>query len=39
VFEEQRDAPLARATVAGLEPQTLARFGAHPSRERLKAKG
>jgi hypothetical protein len=39
VFEDQRDEPLARASVAGLEPETLARFGAHPSRERLKAKG
>jgi uncharacterized protein YndB with AHSA1/START domain len=39
VFEEERDAPLARATVAGLEPMTLARFGDHPSRERLRAKG
>lgn len=27
VFEEQRDAPLARATVAGWEPQKAARFG------------
>jgi uncharacterized protein YndB with AHSA1/START domain len=39
VFEEPRDEPLARATVAGLEPMTLPRFGGHPSRERLKAKG
>ena len=39
VFEESRDAPLARATVAGLEPMTLPRFGDHPSRGRLKAKG
>jgi hypothetical protein len=39
VFEEPRDEPLARATVAGLEPMTLPRFGAHPSRERLRAKG
>lgn len=39
VFEEDRDAPLARATVAGLEPMTLPRFGGHPSRERLRAKG
>lgn len=39
VFEEQRDEPLARTTVAGLEPMTLPRFGAHPSRDRLRAKG
>ncbi len=39
VFEEQRDEPLARATVAGMEPMTLPRFGAHPSRERLRTKG
>ena len=39
VFEEERDAPLARATVAGLEPMTLPRFGGHPSRERLRARG
>jgi len=39
VFEETRDEPLARATIAGLEPMTLPRFGAHPSRERLRAKG
>ena len=39
VFEEERDEPLARATVAGLEPMTLPRFGSHPSRERLRAKG
>jgi len=39
VFEEERDAPLARTTVAGLEPQKLPRFGDHPSRERLRAKG
>ncbi len=39
VFEDPRDEPLARATVAGLEPMTLPRFGAHPSRERLRAKG
>ena len=39
VFEESRDEPLARATVAGLEPMTLPRFGGHPSRERLKARG
>ena len=39
VFEEPSDKPLARATVAGLEPMTLPRFGAHPSRERLRAKG
>ena len=39
VFEEPRDEPLLRATVAGLEPSTLPRFGAHPSRERLKARG
>lgn len=39
IFEEQRDGPLARATIAGLETATLPRFGAHPSRERLAAKG
>lgn len=39
VFEEERTEPLLRATVAGLEPFTLPRFGAHPSRERLRAKG
>ena len=39
VFEEPSDKPLARATVAGLEPMTLPRFGGHPSRERLRAKG
>lgn len=39
VFEEERDQPLARATVAGLETATLPRFGGHPSRERLAAKG
>jgi hypothetical protein len=39
VFEEERSAPLARTTVAGLEPMKLARFGDHPSRERLRAKG
>jgi uncharacterized protein YndB with AHSA1/START domain len=39
VFEEPAEQPLARATVAGLEPQTLPRFGAHPSRSRLRAKG
>jgi hypothetical protein len=39
VFEERRDEPLARTTVAGLEPMTLPRFGAHPSRERLTGKG
>ena len=39
VFEEPRDEPLLRATVAGLEPSTLPRFGAHPSRERLEARG
>jgi uncharacterized protein YndB with AHSA1/START domain len=39
VFEEERDGPLARTTVAGLEAFTLPRFGDHPSRERLKAKG
>ncbi len=39
VFEEPPDQPLMRATVAGLEPRTLPRFGAHPSRERLKVKG
>jgi ribosome-associated toxin RatA of RatAB toxin-antitoxin module len=39
VFEESRDRPLARCTVAGLEPLTLPRFGDHPSRERLGAKG
>ena len=39
VFEEPPKEPLARATVAGLEPATLPRFGSHPSRERLKAKG
>jgi uncharacterized protein YndB with AHSA1/START domain len=39
VFEDSHDGPLARATVAGLEPMTLPRFGDHPSRERLKAKG
>jgi uncharacterized protein YndB with AHSA1/START domain len=39
VFEEPPDEPLARTTVAGLEPMTLPRFGGHPSRERLRAKG
>ena len=39
VFEEARDAPLARTTVAGLEPLKLPRFGDHPSRGRLGAKG
>ena len=39
VFEEERDEPLARTTVAGLEPHKLPRFGDHPSRERLRAKG
>lgn len=39
IFEEERDRPLARATVAGLEPMKLPRFGDHPSRERLRAKG
>ena len=39
VFEERRDRPLARTTVAGLEPHKLPRFGDHPSRERLRAKG
>jgi hypothetical protein len=39
VFEEPSDKPLARATVAGLEPMTLPRFGGHPSREGLRAKG
>lgn len=39
VFEERREAPLARTTVAGLEPFTLPRFGDHPSRERLTGRG
>ena len=39
VFEEQRDEPLARATVAGLEPMKLPRFGDHPKRVQLRAKG
>ena len=39
IFEESRERPLARATVAGLEPLKLPRFGDHPSRERLEAKG
>lgn len=39
IFEEERDRPLARTTVAGLELQTLARFGDHPSRSRLGALG
>lgn len=39
VFEEEREAPLARATIAGLEPLTLPRFGDHPSRRRVGAKG
>jgi uncharacterized protein YndB with AHSA1/START domain len=39
VFEEERDAPLLRTTVAGLEPMKLPRFGDHPSRERLRTKG
>jgi uncharacterized protein YndB with AHSA1/START domain len=39
VFEEPSGEPLARVTVAGLEPSTLARFGAHPSRGRLRARG
>ena len=39
IFEEERDRPLARTTVAGLEPLKAPRFGDHPSRERLRAKG
>ncbi len=39
VFEESRDEPLARVTVAGLEPLVVPRFGGHPSRERLAGKG
>lgn len=39
VFEEERSEPLLRATVAGLELRTLPRFGGHPSRERLEARG
>jgi uncharacterized protein YndB with AHSA1/START domain len=39
VFEETREEPLLRTTVAGLEPHTLPRFGDHPSRERLRARG
>lgn len=39
VFEEPPERPLMRATVAGLEPLKLPRFGAHPSRERLRATG
>ena len=39
VFEESRDRPLLRATIAGLEPMKLPRFGDSPSRERLGAKG
>ena len=39
IFEDPPGRPLARATVAGLEPLTLPRFGDHPSRERLEAKG
>ena len=38
-FEEPSDEPLARATVAGLEPLKLPRFGDHPSRERLRSSG
>lgn len=38
-FEDPPGEPLARADVAGLEPRTLSRFGVHPSRSRLKAKG
>jgi uncharacterized protein YndB with AHSA1/START domain len=32
VFEEERDAPLARATIAGWEQERAPRFGAHPVR-------
>ena len=39
VFEEPPAEPLARVQVAGLEPTTLPRFGSHPSRSRLKARG
>ncbi len=39
VFEDPPAEPLARADVAGLEPRTLPRFGVHPSRSRLKARG
>jgi hypothetical protein len=38
-FEEPPEEPLARTTVAGLEPLTLPRFGDHPSRERLRGRG
>jgi hypothetical protein len=30
IFEEQPDAPLARASIAGFEPLRSARFGASP---------
>ena len=33
VFEDQRDGPLARATVAAWEPQTAPRFGVEPGGE------
>jgi hypothetical protein len=39
VFEEPPAGQLARADVAGLEPLTLPRFGAHPSRSRPEARG
>ena len=39
IFEERREEPLARTTVAGLETLKLPRFGDHPSRERLGVKG
>jgi uncharacterized protein YndB with AHSA1/START domain len=41
IFEEPPDRPLARATIAGYEPQKAARFGAHtgmdPARPRARA--
>ena len=39
IFEEERDRPLARTTVAGLEPSKVARFGDRPSRSRVGALG
>lgn len=39
VFENAGDEPLMRATVAGLEPLKLPRFGARPGREQLRARG
>jgi hypothetical protein len=39
VFEEERSEPLARTTVAGVEPMKLPRYGDRPRPERLRAKG